>query len=49
MVFKTVRDSLSVASPAWTFSMSALRVAQDHPAYIPHRCELLQDRRSVMI
>jgi hypothetical protein len=35
MVFKTIRDLLSVSASTWAFSVTALEVIQDHPAYIP--------------
>jgi len=35
MVFKSIRDLLSVPASTWAISVAALEVIQDHPAYIP--------------
>jgi hypothetical protein len=35
MVFKRMRDSLSVPASTCAFSVAALQVIQDHPVYIP--------------
>jgi hypothetical protein len=47
MVFKSMHGSLPIAAPTSAFSISARRVVQDHPAYIPRQgwrlCGACQD------
>jgi len=45
MVFTSTRGSLSITARTSTFSISARRVAQDHPAYIPRRSRAAANHR----